>query len=142
LRYPLVEKACAQWKGSSDAIGDGGLVNDVFEACLGQHAEDLALEHATEARVFDTIERAVDAKKPVGAGTFGSDETSRYTNSGVSADHASSVLGYEQRGGARYVMLRTPWAGSAPRDDGPNDGVFALELKAFMQLFQSVMWVQ
>ncbi|MCU0697640.1 MAG: C2 family cysteine protease [Myxococcaceae bacterium] len=142
LWYPLVEKAYAQWKGSYNDIGNGGLVNDVFEACLGQNAEYMALSWSNETRVFDTIKRALDAKKPVGAGTFGSDESSRYTNTGVYADHAYSILGYEQQGTEKLIVLRNPWAESEPRNNGPNDGIFKLKVSEFMKLFQSLMWVE
>jgi hypothetical protein len=142
LWYPLVEKAYAQWKGSYDDIGNGGLVNDVFEACLGQNAEYMALSWSNETRVFDTIKRAIDAKKPVGAGTFGSDEASRYTNTGVYADHAYSILGYEVQGADKLIILRNPWAESEPRNNGPNDGIFKLKVSEFMKLYQSLMWVE
>jgi hypothetical protein len=137
LWFPLVEKAYAQWKGSYDRIGRGGHVSDVFEAVLGVEANTLSTSEPDDT-VWNTIVTAVDAHKPVGAGTWGEDESAKYTNTGVYADHAYSVLGYETSGAERYVILRNPWGESEPADNGINDGVFRLELRKFTELYQTV----
>lgn len=141
LWFPLVEKAYAQWKGSYDTIGNGGHASDVFEAVLGREGQDLYVSAGNLDRVFAQIKRSIDAKQPVAAGTYGDSEEARYTNSGVYADHAYSVLGYEQTGSERFVILRNPWGESEPAGNGANDGVFKLKLQDFAKLYQNLMYV-
>ncbi|MCA2980491.1 MAG: hypothetical protein INH41_19715 [Myxococcaceae bacterium] len=141
LWFPLVEKAYAQWKGSYDTIGNGGHSSDVFEAVLGREGQQMSIYAGNLDRVFDTIKKAVDAKQPVAAGTYGESEEARYTNSGVYADHAYSILGYEQTGSEKYVVLRNPWGESEPSGNGANDGIFKLKLQDFAKLYQNVMYL-
>ncbi len=131
LWFPLVEKAYAQWKGSYDTIGDGGHVSDVFEDVLGTEASMMGIGTWNQDRVWTQLVANVDAKKAVGAGTYGDSENGRYTNSGVYANHAYSILGYEQADGERYVVLRNPWGESEPAGNGADDGVFKLKLADF-----------
>jgi hypothetical protein len=106
LWFPLVEKACAQWKGSYDAIGNGGHVSDVFEDCMGVEASSFNIGYGGADRVWNQVVKNVDAKKPVGAGTFGEDREALYTNTGIYANHAYSVMGYEKSGTERFVIVR------------------------------------
>jgi hypothetical protein len=140
LWFPLVEKAYAQWKGSYNDIGSGGLSNDVFEAVLGKDGQYMNVSPGSEDRVFATIKKAIDAKAPVSAGTHGEDQESLYTNTGVYADHSYSILGYEEKNGEKYVQLRNPWGESEPAGNGPNDGIFLLPIKEFTKLYSSVMY--
>ncbi len=138
--FPLVEKAYAQWKGSYNDIGSGGMSSDVYEAVLGRTGNDMYLSNNKEA-AWNQIKKSVDAHTPVGAGTFGEDQEAKYTNTGVYADHAYSILGYEQAGTERYVVLRNPWGESEPAGNGANDGIFKLKLDDFAKLYQNVMYV-
>jgi hypothetical protein len=140
LWFPLVEKAYAQWQGSYDAIGNGGHSSDVFEAVLGREGGTTYVSSGNLDRVFDQIKRSLDANLPVAAGTY--HDESRYTNSGVYGDHAYSVLGYEQQGTQKYVVLRNPWGESEPAGNGANDGVFKLKLEDFGRLYQNLMYVE
>jgi hypothetical protein len=142
LWFPLIEKAYAQWKGSYDTIGNGGHVSDVFEDCLGVRTGSMGIGYASPDSVWNQIVRCVDEKKPVGAGTYGDDQEARYTNTGVYADHAYSILGYEKdANGERFVILRNPWGESEPAGNGPNDGVFKLKLQDFTRLYQTLYFV-
>ncbi|MDP1822958.1 MAG: C2 family cysteine protease [Archangium sp.] len=138
LWFPLVEKAYAQWKGSYDTIGGGGHVSDVFEDCLGVEASSLSINYTGADRVWDQVVKNVDAKKPIGAGTYGEDQEAKYTNTGVYANHAYSVLGYEKTGTERFVIVRNPWGESEPAGNGTNDGIFKLKLEDFTKLYQSL----
>jgi hypothetical protein len=138
LWFPLVEKAYAQWKGSYDTIGNGGHVSDVFEAVTGADASYLGISYSGADRVWSQVVANVDAKKPIGAGTYGEDREAQYTNTGVYANHAYSILGYEKAGTERYVVLRNPWGESEPAGNGPNDGIFKLKLEDFTKLYQSL----
>jgi hypothetical protein len=140
LWFPLVEKAYAQWKGSYNEIGNGGHSSDVFEAVIGRDGNSMNVSSGNLDRVFDTIKKNVDAKLPVAAGTYGESEEARYTNSGVYADHAYSIMGYEQVGADKFVVLRNPWGESEPSGNGANDGVFKLKLQDFARLYQNVMF--
>lgn len=140
LWFPLVEKAYAQWKGSYNEIGNGGHSSSVFEAVLGKPGQDMYVSSGNLDRVFDTIKKSIDAKQPVAAGTYGESEEARYTNSGVYADHAYSVLGYEQVGTEKYVIMRNPWGESEPAGNGANDGIFKLKLSEFGKLYQNLMY--
>ena len=138
LWFPLVEKAYAQWKGSYDTIGRGGHVSDVFEDTMGVEASSLSINYTGPDRVWDQIVRNVDAKKVIGAGTYGEDQEAKYTNTGVYANHAYSVLGYEKSGTERFVLVRNPWGESEPAGNGTNDGIFKLKLEDFTKLYQSL----
>ena len=138
LWFPLVEKAYAQWKGSYDAIGRGGQMSDVFEDCLGVDASSMGVSAGSADRVWDQVVKSVDGHKPIGAGTYGESESAKYTNTGVYADHAYTVMGYEKSGTERYVVLRNPWGESEPAGNGANDGVFKLKLDEFTKLYQSL----
>jgi hypothetical protein len=138
--FPLVEKAYAQWKGSYNTIGSGGLSNDVFEAILGKDGRSTSVFPGSEDRLFQIIKTSIDAKQPVSAGTHGDDQAALYTNTGVYADHSYSILGYKERNGEKFVTLRNPWGESEPAGNGPNDGVFDLPIKDFTKLYSSLMY--
>ncbi|MBI5546994.1 MAG: hypothetical protein HY901_24195 [Deltaproteobacteria bacterium] len=139
LWFPLFEKAYAQWKGSYDTIGSGGYTPTVWEACLGRPGR--RIREGSSDQLWSEIKQAIDEKRPVAAGTYGEDEGARYTNTGVYADHAYSILGYEEQDGQRYVILRNPWGESEPRGDGKNDGIFSLKLEELEKLYETVYTV-
>lgn len=142
LWFPLIEKAYAAWKGSYNAIGNGGLSSDVFEAVLGKEGRDMGIKYTSPDRMWATIKRAIDAKQPVSAGTYGDDQDALYTNTGVHSDHSYSVLGYLEKDGERYVTLRNPWGEVEPAGNGPDDGIFNLKLSDFQKLYQTLMYTE
>ncbi len=142
LWFPLLEKAYAQWKGSYNTIGDGGVASDVWEACTGERGEQEYVSRMGADKLWTEIKAAVDSKRPVGAGTYGEEEDARYTNTGVYANHAYSILGYKEKDGVKYVTMRNPWGESEPRGDGKNDGIFDLKLDDFRKLYETFMTVE
>jgi hypothetical protein len=138
LWYPLIEKAYAQWKGSYESIGNGGISGDVMAAVLGKDDRYTSLGWASPDDVFKKIKEAETNKWPATAGTHGKDRADIYTNTGVYANHAYSVLGAVEENGVKYVKLRNPWGQSEPGYDGKNDGFFKLELDKFMKLYSSI----
>ncbi|MEW5851330.1 MAG: C2 family cysteine protease [Myxococcota bacterium] len=142
--WPIFEKAYAQWQGSYDTIGNGGVSSEVFEAVLGRHSDDMyGLGYQSADKIWNKIKTSIDKGMPVSAGTHGESESSRYTNTGVYANHSYSVLGYEEKNGERYVKLRNPWGESEPfPGDGRNDGIFSLKLADFQKLYQSIYTVR
>ncbi|MGC4113424.1 MAG: C2 family cysteine protease [Myxococcales bacterium] len=141
LWFPLIEKAYAQWKGSYDAIGNGGVSSDVWEACMGKNGSQDYVSSMGADKLWTEIKSAIDEKRPCGAGTYGEEEEAKYTNSGVYADHAYSILGYSEKDGVKYVTMRNPWGESEPSGDGKNDGIFNLKLDDFRKLYQTFMYV-
>jgi hypothetical protein len=136
LWFPILEKAFAKWKGSYDAIGNGGSSAAVMTALTGKSTDYLSTGYESEDQIFKAIKAGGDKKLPMTAGTH--DDKKLYTNTGVYADHAYSVLGAEEANGKRYILLRNPWGESEAGSDGKNDGYFKLELSQFMKLYDNV----
>jgi len=141
--WPIVEKAYAMWKGSYDRIGNGGSSARVFGEVLGRPSLSEDIEYGEAEDIWRTLKRSVDARLPVSAGTYGKDDSGRYSNTGVYANHSYSVLGYDERDGERFVKLRNPWGRSEPYPgDGNNDGVFELKYEDFRKLYETLYTVE
>jgi hypothetical protein len=139
--FPLIEKAYATWKGSYDAIGNGGYSSQVMEAITGGAGRYVDVPSRDANTIFATIKRAVDNDWPATAGTYGDDHDALYTNTGIYSDHDYSVMGYEEAAdGKKYVKLRNPWGESEPRGNGANDGYFKIEISEFMKLYGTVSY--
>lgn len=136
LWFPILEKAFAKYKGSYNAIGNGGSAGDVMTALTGKPTTSLSTGYESATEIFNAIKKAGDNKQPMAAGTF--DDEKKYANTGVYGDHSYSLLGAEEVNGKKYVLLRNPWGESEPGDDGKNDGYFKLELDKFMKLYDDV----
>ncbi|MCC6807429.1 MAG: hypothetical protein IT381_08395 [Deltaproteobacteria bacterium] len=136
--FPLIEKAYATWKGSYNAIGNGGSAGTVMEECLGLSSEsfDLDKSAATVKEIWEEVKSAVDNKRPASLGT--SDDDNRYRNTGIFGDHSYSILGYEEKNGKKLVKLRNPWGESEPAGNGSNDGVFFMSIETVCALFDNL----
>ncbi|MBS1153021.1 MAG: peptidase calpain, partial [Myxococcaceae bacterium] len=142
LWFPLMEKAYAQWKGSYETIGGGGVAGKVMSEVVGKSYDYESLSASNQDQMFDRITRAAANSQPMAAGTYGSDQADKYTNTGVYANHAYSVLGTETENGTKYVKLRNPWGQSEHGSDGKNDGFFRMELGKFAELYRAVHIVE
>jgi hypothetical protein len=142
LWVPLMEKAYAQWKGGYETVGSGGIAGKVMGEVLGKDYDYINLNSGNKDRVFEQIKEAAAQKRPMAAGTYGTDQADRYTNTGVYANHAYSVLGTEEENGVKYVKLRNPWGQSEYGYDGKNDGIFRIELDKFAELYRAVHIIQ
>ncbi|MGI5862598.1 MAG: C2 family cysteine protease [Myxococcales bacterium] len=142
LWWPLIEKAYALWQGSYDTIGHGGVSSDIFEACLGRDGAYSGIKYMSADSLWAELKDAIDNKLPCAAGTYGESQEALYTNTGIYANHAYSILGYEERDGERYVTLRNPWGQSEPAGNGKDDGIFKLTLADFQKYYQSFMTVR
>lgn len=136
LWFPIVEKAYAKWKGSFNAIGNGGSHADVMTALTGKSTTSMGTSWDSADAIFDAVKKAAANKQAMAAGTH--DDKKLYTNSGVYANHSYSVLGAEESGGKKYILLRNPWGESEAGNDGKNDGIFKLEMSQFMKLYDDV----
>ncbi len=140
LWFPIIEKAYAKWKGSYDRIGNGGVPSQVMTALTGKSTRSLDTSYNSADEVFKAVKEAADKKLPMTAGTH--DDKKLYTNTGVYADHAYSVLGAEESNGQKFILLRNPWGESEAGNDGKNDGYFKLEISKFMKLYDDVAIVR
>ncbi len=138
LWYPLIEKAYAQWKGSYDTIGNGGVAGQVMSEVMGKGYKYENISAANKDRIYEMIKTASANKQPMAAGTYGTEDAAKYTNTGVYANHAYSVLGVEEENGTKYVKIRNPWGQSEHGSDGKNDGFFRMELGKFAELYRAV----
>lgn len=149
----ILEKAYAQWKGSYDKMGNGGVAGDVLTALTGERSTQTTTAGAGEADpLWARMKAASDQKKPMTAGT-GGEEDPRYKDpkAGVYGWHAYTVMGVEEvKEGdktKRFVVCRNPWAkrrrnaDAAAVGDTTNDssgGVFRLEWAEFRRLYDNV----
>lgn len=141
--FPLLEKAYAQWKGSYNAIGNGGSAGTVMQDLLGSDSKSSWISSGrNDDDVWSKVKKATDSSWPMSAGTYGETQDAMYSGTGVYANHSYSVLGYEERAGERYVKLRNPWGQSEPSGNGENDGFFSLKLSEFTKLYQNLNWVE
>jgi hypothetical protein len=136
LWFPVLEKAYAKWKGSYDKIGNGGSPASVLTALTGKSTRYFDTGYDSADAIFTAVKDAGLAKVPMTAGTH--DDKKLYTNTGVYGDHAYSVLGAEESGGKKFILLRNPWGESEAGNDGKNDGYFKLEVATFMKLYSDV----
>lgn len=136
LWFPILEKAYAKWKGSYDTIGNGGSPAGVMTSLTGKRTTSFSTSYNSADEIFSAVKEAAARKAPMTAGTH--DSAAIYTNTGVYADHAYSVLGTEEANGKKYILLRNPWGESEAGNDGRNDGFFKLEVAQFMKLYDDV----
>lgn len=136
LWFSLLEKAYAAWRGDYDVVAQGGSVGQMMSALLGRPNVEHWLAGRAPEDVYREVLAGVGAHRAMAAGTYGTVEAARYTNSGLYANHAYSVLGAGEENGQRYVVLRNPWGSGEVGFDGRNDGVFRLPLERFVELFQ------
>lgn len=136
LWVPLLEKAFAQWKGSYDAIGNGGSPGMVMGALLGTRDAYSGLYESMDAdELYGRLAAAFEGGQAVVAATHGKDRSDLYSGSGLYAWHAYTVLGVSEEGGEKFVQLRNPWGKSEPGSDGQNDGVFKLPVADFAKYY-------
>jgi hypothetical protein len=147
----LVEKAFAQWKGSYEAIGEGGWPAEALAAVTGQQVTTLDTTQTTPDDLFAQITAATQSKQPTVCYTYpnaGHEADFAATGTTVQSDgsllsgvvdsHAYSIFGTSTQDGQRFVTLRNPWGMHEPGSDGRDDGVFKLPLEQFMKLYPSV----
>jgi hypothetical protein len=149
----ILEKAYANWKGSYDAIGHGGVSGDVMQALTGEKGKYQKTAGVGENDALWTkMKGASDAKKPMTAGS-GGEEDPRYkdASAGVYGWHAYTVMGVEETKVGdkteKFVIMRNPWgkrrrdADAAKVGDTTNStagGVFKLSWSEFRRLYDDV----
>jgi hypothetical protein len=147
----IMEKAYAKLWGNYGAVGSGGDPSTAMRALTGgevtHHSLDSSsLESLTGINlsanpnstaqldsIYDTIKTATGDKKMVVASTYSANVAQPLD--GMVGGHAYTVMGVEEENGQKYVVVRNPWGGTEPGNDGNNDGVFRLTVDQFAQQF-------
>ena len=65
-------------------------------------------------------------------GTYNATLANIYTNTGLHANHAYTVMGIEKVGNERMVKLRNPWGGTG------FSGEFSIPVEKFAALMQAL----
>jgi hypothetical protein len=142
----LVEKAYAQWKGSYDTIGHGGMPANALGEVTGKPVTTIATADLPADQLFAQLSAASAAKHPIVCythcdGSHAEDFAATCTTNGetnVVPAHAYSLLRTTVENGQRFVVLRNPWGQQEPGADGRNDGVFKFPFDQFLKLYPSV----
>ncbi len=136
--YPLLEKAYAAWKGSYKAIGTGDYSAHVLEAITGKQVRYQRTDKHSPDEMWAMLTAAVAEKRPTTCTTHPETAAGRFTNTGLVADHAYTVLDTAVRDGERRVLMRNPWGRKEPQGHGIDDGVFEVSMDVFMSYFTAV----
>ena len=104
--------------------------------CAGKPPSHSSPTTTTPDQMFARIKDSASASRPMTATTFGEDQEALYTNTGVHANHASTLLGATEENGQKLIEVRNPWGFSEGGTDGKDDGIFKLPLTDFMKLYQ------
>ncbi len=131
----LIEKAYAQWKGGYEAIGNGGSAGEAMSAVLGRPDRFILNGSSPADSLHYDLWLALAGGQCAVAATFGEDQASLYTGTGLYASHAYTVHEVSEENGEKFVHLRNPWGQSEPSGDGVDDGVFRISLSEFARLF-------
>lgn len=158
-----LEKALATLRGGYDAI-NGGWEYDALATLTGWKPTVYGTATTDKDDLFQHIEEAVAAHKPITADTFpsgtGHDKAFKATGmpndgtneTGVVPSHAYTILGTKERTVVgpngqtslqRFVMLRNPWGTHEPSqaigpNDGRDDGTFELPYEMFLGCYEFV----
>lgn len=146
LWWPILEKAFAQIKGSYKALGEGGCADLILSALVGRPARRFFVYGKREGeadRVFSEIARALEARLPVCAGTWGGSART-FARTGLVPNHAYSVLSCRTlASGKRVVGVRNPWGEDAKRPCRPRKrGFLEVPIEEFVRLFCVVLTVR
>src|SRR6185436_14805566 len=110
-----------------------GLDSSSLESLTGINLSANPNSTAQLDSIYDTIKTATGDKKMVVASTYSANVAQPLD--GMVGGHAYTVMGVEEENGQKYVVVRNPWGGTEPGNDGNNDGVFRLTVDQFAQQF-------
>ena len=173
----IFEKAFAKWvtyqklKKRTDhpnyANINKGSGTDALSQLTGLKNTFYSTKSLSANEIYTKVEENCVSRKtfnPMIADTYGSADAApdkiKYDNANIVATHTYSILGMQQTGGNKYIVLRNPWgsndptlavvggtwtAWDAPYNGGPGwwrpidlattDGIFALQADTFKKYF-------
>ncbi len=129
--FAFVEKAYATWKGGYQAITSGG-ADQLLEEVLGRRVDVLWLNQSNPDQAWEKLQQGVREGRPMVGGTYNATLANIYTNTGLHANHAYTVMGIEKVGNERMVKLRNPWGGTG------FSGEFSIPVEKFAALMQAL----
>lgn len=146
----LVEKAYATWKGSYQALADGGLAEEPLYALTGQDSEWVEKLQAVPAQeLWERLRAATEDRRPMVSGTFDKSAKKKspsrdYEKLGLQDGHAYALLEAFEQGGKRFVRLRDPWGNKeyGKGADGKEDGNFVIPFDEWLRTFEDLYVVQ
>ncbi len=139
LWVSLLEKAFAMRDGSYGELeGErGALPGPIMAALTGRPSRyTRVFADSTGDRFFNDLKTALASKRTAAAITHPKDKQALYSGTGIHTNHTYSILGTEEVGGKKLIVMRNPWARSEPAGNGKDDGVFKIDLATFQKLFQ------
>lgn len=137
----IYEKAYAVWKKGYDKMGEGGSSQAALEALVGNRVQATTLSYTPEDQIWKKLQAATKDGKMVkagSAGTHGKDQEEIYKDTNLYAWHAYTIMGIEEKDGARFVILRNPWGRTEPGSDGKDDGIFKLTIADFVKYYSNM----
>lgn len=154
----LVEKAYAAMQPQGyETLDAGGYSSDVLAAITGKRVQTRLVNPALADTNFASVKTALAERRAVVAITQSPDgQAGTYEDGGLLMNHAYAVLGVEEQGGEKYIVLRNPWGnlefarGTYGNDidvtgdgvvDG-DDGNFRMRLDDFAARFSLMSIVQ
>ncbi len=155
----LWEKAYATWKDHDNNTPDYGRIHGGWPATAISELTGRPAQTTTSSK-FLAVQRICPlgyAICPMVASTYAGDPAVYNQGSGISGNHAYTVLGVLNENGASYVVLRNPWGWLEGNVNIPQTnaftrmsdglrvtlnegGVFAIRQDSFEVLFEEVAW--
>lgn len=144
LWWPILEKAFAAMRGGYHRVGTGGTSHRVLELLLGRPPRHFFIDPSMDAdAVWSSLVAALEAKRPVVAGTSPPWTAKKYRGTGLVADHAYAVLGLREDRGRRWVTVRNPWGEDVrPPERVRRGGALEISIDELMRLFQVISTVR
>jgi len=115
---PILEKAWAKLKGSTETSGNGGLIQNGLRATMGvpvfgYSVSDIAQTTSAYNEVFDILTNADIAGYPMGFGTVGNSDQDT-NDCGIARMHAYSMItAFTMRDSSnrevQMLLMRNPW---------------------------------
>ena len=167
----VLEKAYAKWKTKAkhDCPNilrlNKGVATVACADIIGGVRHSYDSDMYTSDQIMSIIKKNCDGKKainPMFALTPGFEDgdpmIDRYEHAGIGTFHFYSILGWEEKAGKQYVVLRNPWGHGAAtinvlsgewnfdeNNKTPNieysNGIFAIEINTYLEYFIETSYV-
>lgn len=139
--FPLLEKAYAAWKGSYDAIGNGGYPDVALSELTGRKSYCISTgikyfksEGMRKNTILGIFEKADRNNWKVVCCTGGTGEVQDDNNPDVYSGHAYSYHGYNHE--THLIRLRNPWG------EGSNsEGYFDISVPDFLKYYDTICYI-